>query len=231
MSAPCDNDDDGGNRLSGAFIVVLLLHVIAVIGVFAFARIKESRRALIPVETSQTPKSKADIGQTTPQKSAPVVPAPVPAQATPPIATHESPKTPPPGQRTTHIVQNGETLTKIALAFKADVRELVAVNKLKNQDDIRAGQTLVIPQIAPGPKLSGTGDTKSKGSGASGAKTTAASTDKKAARPYIVREHDNLVKIAREHDCTYDELVRLNNLKDPKKIQPGQVLKLPPKKG
>ena len=54
----CDDDDDG-NRLSGAFIVVLLLHIVAVVGVFAFARITESRdSALPPKGPTQTPAGK-----------------------------------------------------------------------------------------------------------------------------------------------------------------------------
>ena len=46
---------------------------------------------------------------------------------------------------------------------------------------------------------------------------------------YTVKKGDALVKIARDKGVSYDELIKLNNIKDPRKIQEGQVLKLPKK--
>ena len=39
------------------------------------------------------------------------------------------------------------------------------------------------------------------------------------------------MKIARDHGCSYEELLKVNNIKDPKKIQIGQALKIPVKNG
>ena len=43
---------------------------------------------------------------------------------------------------------------------------------------------------------------------------------------HIVRNGENLTKIARQYSLTITEIVRLNDLKDPDKIYPGQKLKL-----
>jgi LysM repeat protein len=58
---------------------------------------------------------------------------------------------------------------------------------------------------------------------------------KKAAAPegggkyYVVQPGDSLSKIAKKHGTTVDELVKLNDIKDPKLIHPGQKLILPGK--
>ena len=44
---------------------------------------------------------------------------------------------------------------------------------------------------------------------------------------YTVRSGDTLSRIAAAHGTTWQELARLNKLKDPKKIHVGQVLQLP----
>ena len=53
----------------------------------------------------------------------------------------------------------------------------------------------------------------------------------RAAEPPDVRSGDTATKIAREQRCSYDELVKLNGIKDPKKIRTGQILKIPGKNG
>ncbi|MGL5327765.1 MAG: LysM peptidoglycan-binding domain-containing protein, partial [Peptostreptococcaceae bacterium] len=45
-------------------------------------------------------------------------------------------------------------------------------------------------------------------------------------RTYIVREGDTLTSIADKFDTTIDELVKLNNIPNPKLIYPGEVLKI-----
>jgi LysM repeat protein len=97
--------------------------------------------------------------------------------------------------------------------FSVGVPDLVTANKLKNSDDIHAGQTLTIPSV----KVT--------------QKSPTPATESKTAKTYTVRKGDSPMKIAREHNCTYEELMKLNGIKDPKKIQTGQVLKLPVKNG
>ena len=171
-------DDSDSTRLSGAFIVVLALHIIAVVGVFAFARIKESRKGDAapqgnPRQTA-SPKN-APVKPVAVKPVAPVAAASI-AAANPAIAPHATPK------------------------------------------------PAATAQNTPAP-------TEAKPAQTNVQKAAAAPADRKATRNYVVRKNDNPVKIAREQGCNYDELMKVNNIKDPKKIQTGQVLTIPVKKG
>jgi LysM repeat protein len=44
---------------------------------------------------------------------------------------------------------------------------------------------------------------------------------------YTVKKNDTLVGIARHLNVSYADLTKLNGIKDPKKLQEGQVLKVP----
>lgn len=44
-----------------------------------------------------------------------------------------------------HIVQSGETLSEIAAAYHVKVKAIVKANRMKNPDDLRVGQSLLIP--------------------------------------------------------------------------------------
>ena len=48
----------------------------------------------------------------------------------------------------------------------------------------------------------------------------------KPAVEYVVKSGDNLGKIAKKHGTTVENLIKLNGLKDPNKIKPGQKLKI-----
>ncbi|MEQ1851218.1 MAG: LysM peptidoglycan-binding domain-containing protein [Chthoniobacteraceae bacterium] len=221
------DEDDDGNRLSGAFIVVLLLHIIAVVGVFAFARIKENRTSLLPAE----PSTQTAASKTAAAKPAPPVVATAPAPAAslvPAVQTLKSPQT---GPRPAHVVKPGETLTKIAFAYGVSVNDLVTLNRLKSQDDIQVGQAIALPENKPAAKPVTVADAKAPAAVTPGQKQSPAARDKRTTKNYFVKAGDTVVKIARENGCTYEELVKLNNIKDPKKIVPGQVIKLPPRKG
>lgn len=225
-AAPTSQDDDEGtNRLSGAFLVVLLLHIIAVVGVFAFARIKESRiRNTAPDKPVQTT-AKAVAAKPAAAKASAPTPAAVIAAATPPqAAPREAVKTPSSSTHNIHIVKDGETLSKIAFAYSTGVPDFVSTNKLKNPSDIHPGQALTIPSGKQAQKAFGA--TEGKPAPAAVQKTTPTT-----AKTYVVRKGDTPMKIAREHGCTYEDLMKVNNVKDPKKIQTGQELRLPSKKG
>ena len=178
------SDDDGDStRLSGAFIIVLALHIIAVVGVFAFARIKESR--------SSKTASQGNPAQTAAPKNATAKPA----AAKPPAV-----KPPAPVVAASFAPAN-PTLTPHATPKPATVA-----------------------QNTPSPAETKPAQTAAQ-------KATPAPTDRKVVKTYLVKKNDSPMKIAREHGCTYEELMKVNNIKDPKKIQVGQLLKLPVKNG
>ncbi|TCK80740.1 DPBB and LysM peptidoglycan-binding domain-containing protein [Albibacterium bauzanense] len=74
--------------------------------------------------------------------------------------------TPAPTQNTESTNQNniqykvgaGETLYTISKRFQVSIAEIVKENKLKNEQDIKAGQTINIPQGAPDPVIAETPD-------------------------------------------------------------------------
>ncbi len=233
------DDDDNSNRLSGAFIVVLALHVIALVGVFAFSRMKDPKT--VTTTTPSVPSS--SIASSAPSLATNPDPAPAPEPTPAPAApvqyaslqTSKAPAAsaleagaandraeaahvtrPRPGS---HIVKSGETLSKIAFANNLRAADLMAANNLKS-DEIRVGQELIIPE----PKVTkATAEPKVTAKAPEKATTPA----KTAAGSYTVRKNDSLIKIAREQKVSYDDLVKLNGIKDPRKLQEGQVLKLP----
>jgi LysM repeat protein len=235
------DDDDSSNRLSGAFIVVLALHVVALVGVFAFSRMKDPKPGGTPTSSHSTPAvatvPATDSGAESASTSLEPVASPAPAaqaqfaslQSAKPAAVVE-PARPSDGaefarpasraQPRTHLVKNGENLTKIALAWGVRPADLMVANNLKN-DEIRAGQELIIPDA----KIS-RAVTEQKSS----AKTTQTQAPAKSnATSYTVRKNDTLVKIARDLGVRYEDLTKINGIKDPRKLQEGQVLKVPKK--
>jgi murein DD-endopeptidase MepM/ murein hydrolase activator NlpD len=68
-------------------------------------------------------------------------PEPAPSSAQAPARSDAAP----PPAVTTHTVQQGETLWRIARAYGADLDEVIAVNGLEASARIRVGQTLTIP--------------------------------------------------------------------------------------
>jgi LysM repeat protein len=221
--AHSDDDDDGGNRLSAAFIVVLVLHLVAIVGVFAFARIKDNRKTLAGPDSTASAKTTT---KPAPAKPAAPVTATAPAPTATPAPARETLKVSQTGPRI-HVVQAGETLTRIAVAYGVGVPDVLSANKLKGPE-IKIGQSLTIPDAKQPPKAHLAADdaplTPSKA-------PTAPAGDRKTPNAYVVKKGDTTAKIAREIGCTYEELIKLNRIKDPKKIQPGQVLKVPVKNG
>lgn len=230
-----DDEDDGSTRLSSAFIVVLLLHVVAVVGVIAFTRIKENRKSSVIAATAAATATTSVASSPEPQPQletparqlaslAPVAPD---LKASVPPPTLEDSR---PAAATTvtqsggriHTVKSGENLTKIAMAYGVTASELAFANTMKSDEVLRIGMKLEIPEKKT---------TVAKAIPVKKPDTTVAKAATAGNDIYVVQKGDNPVKIARELGVSYEELVKLNNIKDPKKIQPGLKLKVPNKQG
>ena len=221
------DEETDDTKLSGAFIIVLILHIVAVVGIVAFTRIKENRKnaeapaVVAPTkkkESTQSPMTVAGIGSKAPQL------APDVAQTDAPAVENNPPKILPSTGAQIHVVKQGETLTKIAFVNNTSVAELVRANGLKGPDDLNIGQALNLPEKNSLPPIPSVPERKVEVVKNSPPKPQIKSSS------YVVKKGDNPMKIARENGVSYDELVKLNKIKDPTKIQPGQTLKLPPKK-
>lgn len=97
-----------------------------------------------------------------------------------------------------HVVQRGETLRNIAAFYGTTWQAIATANNLFNPNLIFPGQQLVIP-------AAGTGVT----------------------RTYTVQRGDTLRNIAFRFNTTWQAIAEVNQLANPNRIFPGQVLTLP----
>ena len=158
-------------------------------------------------EPEETETAEAEEGEETPEST--VEPTATEAvveeeEETPsPTATTETSTPPPTTGTTTHIVQPGENLFRIALRYGTTVEALAQANNITNPSLIYVGQELAIPtgaaQPAPQP----------------GVKT------------YVVQPGDNLFRIALRHNYSTYYLARYNGISNPSTIYVGQVIRIP----
>jgi LysM repeat protein len=221
------DDEEPTTNLSSAFVVVLILHVVAVGGIYAFNSIKASRRGhepiVAPIEQT-APASQKAIAQ---NDAAANAPAPT-HQAAP--ATHPAETAPVPaitqGKLATarqYQVKAGDNLTKVAFAYGVTPAQIMDANHLKEGAVLHQGQTLTIPaKIADKPVEERKADTTPKQADVPATTTTPGF--------YTVKKGDTPTSIAHTHGLTVEELLKANKITDPKKLQVGQTLKVPPRK-
>jgi len=125
-----DGESEPNMKLSHAFIVVLVLHVLAVGGVFAFNTLKTKQ--LIPDRAAKQAPAKAE--------TAPVV-QPV-AEAAAPAGKSA------PAEPATYTVVAGDTLKKIASRHKTSIEAIEKANDITSTTTIRVGQVLRLPASA-----------------------------------------------------------------------------------
>ncbi len=162
-----DEYEEPQTKLSSAFVVVLVLHLVAVGGIYAFNSIKANRKVQEPLAHLPT------LPTTVP--TAPVV-APAPVH---PVVARQP--------------ENPDS------AFASN---------------LTPGRSKPVPAVIKKPE-----EPVRTSSSAKGATST-----------YKVSKGDNPVVIAKRLGVSYDELLKLNGIDDPKKLQIGQVLKIPAKK-
>jgi len=117
----------------------------------------------------------------------------------------------------TYTVKGGENLSKIAVKYNTSVRALKAANN-KTSDLIRVGEKLMIP-------VAGT----SSGSSTVTAPAPVAAVEASAISAdgtHIVKAGEYPATIARQYGMTASELLAINGITDPRKMQIGQKLKV-----
>ena len=124
---------------------------------------------------------------------------------------------------TEYMVKRGDSLSKIANQFDTSVRAIKAANGLSS-DLIRVGDKLVVPDSS-----SSTGTSSAITAAPSdsiSSSSTAPSFSASGARTHTVKSGEYPGKIASQYDMTTDELLALNGITDPRKLQVGKVLKV-----
>ena len=207
-----DYEDEPTTKLSTAFVVVLVLHLVAVGGIYAFHSIKAHRREADGTAVAANPSAS--------KKAAPAQPAPVaPAQEAKAAAPAPVPAVAPASKQAVAVQQPAAAPAPVASAPVAQPAKPAASGGIvdKSLSAAPAAPSAVLPQPkAPAPTAS------TKAAGPSSAET--------AQRTYTVAKGDNPVSIAKKMGVSSEELLKLNGLEDPKKLQIGQVLKVPAKK-
>ncbi len=123
-------------------------------------------------------------------------------------------------QETTHIVQPGENLFRIALRYGLDVTTIARANNISNTWQIYAGQRLVIPTpgqpevvtpVEPAPVEAAPVE-------------VAEALPAPATTTHTVRRGELLRDIARRYNMTVEQIAQLNNIANPNLIYAGQQL-------
>ena len=207
-----DYEDEPTTKLSTAFVVVLVLHLVAVGGIYAFHSIKAHRREADGTAVAANPSAF--------KKAAPAQPAPVaPAQEAKAAAPAPVPAVAPASKQAVAVQQPAAAPAPVASAPVAQPAKPAASGGIvdKSLSAAPAAPSAVLPQPkAPAPTAS--------------TKAAAPSSAETAQRTYTVAKGDNPVTIAKKMGVSSEELLKLNGLEDPKKLQIGQVLKVPAKK-
>lgn len=242
-----ESEEEPNMKFTHALFVVLILHVIAVGGVFAFNWMKTRQG-----DSSQAAKAPAAVKSLAeePEKSEPAA-KPV-AAAKPDALKGWTGKT--------HTVEPGDTLIQIAATYKTNVAAIEKENDITSYSLLRVGQILKIPgtakasrpaaetpktkssttkeaflatktESAPKPAGVVTAAPKPAAESAAPAKSAPKSAEAKTpaapADVYVVAKGDNPYTIAKKLHVSYNELLSINDIKDATKIQIGQKLKIP----
>lgn len=254
-----DYDEEPTTRLSSAFVVVLILHVVAVGGIYAFNSIKAHRRGQDVVAAPTPSATVKPAAETASQPTEPVEKAvgvsPAPQLAAAPVAQPQPPATsvaPISGNRIYHV-RSGDTLWRIASIYNVSIEDLAAANGLSLDSKLQLNRALNIPATSGDaktttaePRKSDVASTRKMESSVKAATPTKASTaaksakaatpakvtaDSSSSKTHTVKKGENPVAIAKKLGVSYDELLKLNKISDPRKIPVGRVLKVPAKKG
>ena len=204
-------------NLYSAFFIVLGLHVFAVAGIYTFNSIKASRLSREQPPASAAAAAKPAVAATA-KNAAPLAGTPRLAEST----TALVPASPVPAKSAgpkQHQVKAGENATKIAGDHGVKPDELLAANHLKADAILRPGQMLTIPTPKPANKP----DAPAKPVNVAPTRTTPGL--------HIVRKGDTATSIAKIYGLTAADLLKLNKISDAKKLQEGQPLTIPKKKG
>jgi LysM repeat protein len=230
------DDDQPTTKLSSAFVVVLILHVVAVGGIYAFNSIKASRRShdRIAISSDAAALAGAKTGEDADGGSAgsntPVADAKPSHPASPVIApvAAPAPAAPAPLPRMAgarqHQVKTGENATKIAFAYHMTSAELLSANGLKENAVLHVGQMLTIPSSKSEAR------TLSEMHRETPARLTDIPPTRTTPGLHVVKKGDTVHSIARSYGMSSEELIKLNRISDPKRLQLGQALKIPPRR-
>ena len=129
----------------------------------------------------------------------------------------------------TYIVQPGDTLYKIARRFGVTVDAIVKATNIANPSLIKPGQVLVIPATGatPAPMPSPV-PAPPPAPARSFTPSPSPQPLPAGATMYTIQPGDTLYRISRKYGVSVDAIITTNNIANPSRVKPGQVLAIPP---
>jgi len=127
-----DFTEEPNVKLTSAFVVVLVLHVVAVGGIYAFNAIKAHQPA--GIEDSEVPQAAS----------------PAPAVANMQTDTAATPASP--AQPLFYRVKSGDTIARIATEYGVAAKDIINMNDLRDKGGIQVGESLQMPAGAIAPE-------------------------------------------------------------------------------
>lgn len=128
--------------------------------------------------------------------------------------TAEGMPTPTPGPFE-YVVQEGDTLSGIAVRFGVDPIQIIERNNLLSPDNLTVGIEIIIPGYQP-PASETTSDTG-----------TGVTVGSETGVVHVVQAGEGLVGIATQYGVSVDAIIAANNLVDPNTLRVGQELIIP----
>lgn len=115
---------------------------------------------------------------------------------------------------TVYKAEKGDTLYSISKKYQLTVAELRAANNLSENDVLKAGQKLIIPEADIGTAVALSSQKKVE------------TTNKEKTAEYIVQKGETLYGIAKKNNMTVADLISINDLDSSQVIKVGQKLKV-----
>jgi len=226
-------------RLTRIFTVVILLHIIAVGGIFAFKMVdKASNVSAVKISTANRDFDDAvqaarETAAAVPA-AAPIVEAPiVEAPARPPVP---APLRPDPS-RLQHKVVPGDTLPEIARQYGVTPEALRAKNSIRSDNELYHGRYIDIPgqnepvvaspTVAQPVEAPASAAPAAPDATANVAPTHPAPTATGGASTYQVKAGDTPWAISRKFNVPFNTLMKENGISNAESLQIGQTLRIP----
>lgn len=216
-------------KLSHAFMVVLALHVIAVGGLFAFNKVKAGHSKVSEKLQNEVASAQEAV---TKEESKPLVPAPIHeavndvkkevAKVVEPVAPVSLPA----------VSKAKETLVPTPAKKAAVAPTPPALTPAQKQflaTKTAATSTASLPAVSSAAAVTAVANMATGTAVAEPAPETAAPITDVPSTEYTIVKGDNPYKIAKRFHVPYDQLIKFNNITDPRKIQIGQKIRIPKK--
>lgn len=205
-------------RLTRIFGVVILLHAIAVGGIFAYKMVdKASATSAVKISTARQQMEEA-VQESRETAAAVPVATPVEAPARPPVP---APLRPDP-TKPQHKVQAGDTLSGIAKQYGVTPEALRAKNGIISDNELYPGRYIDLPE-----KNAPVVVAKPVEQPAASAAPAAPAADSARPKEYTVKSGDTAWGIARQFNVPFNKLMSANGITNAQSLQIGQKLRIP----